>query len=230
VVYDGIASASQFDERRLEAARAALARPANGAFTFIVVGLLQPAKGQQTAIRALHLLRARGLEARLVVVGSGHDNYVQSCQSLCAELGVSDVVSFRGYVENPLPLYMEADAGLMCSQAEAYGLVTLECMSCARPVIGHATGGTPELIRHEGNGLLYSGGAEPLADAMARFVTDRAFAGRLGENAWQTVKDRFKLEDSVQQTFAILEAAVRRGTASLDSRIGPLAKSSAIQN
>ncbi len=208
VIYDGVALAADLDARLLAARKAFEAKDPRAPFRFVLVGLLQPAKGQQTAIRALHLLRQAGTEARLVLVGSGDEGYVVKCKTLCAELGVADLVSFAGYVDNTLPFYLKADAGLLCSRAEAYGLVTVECMSCARPVIGHATGATPELIADGSNGLLYSGGAEQLAQCMRQLAENRPLAASLGQNAWRRVKEELGIEQSIAKTLAILESVV----------------------
>jgi glycosyltransferase involved in cell wall biosynthesis len=160
-------------------------------FTFLIVGLVHPSKGQLEAVEALSVLVAAGHDVRLVIAGGGRDGQLRE---RIVELGLQDRVELMGYVEDPFPLYARAQAYLMCSRNEAMGRVTVEAMACGLPVIGHASGGTPELIEDGVSGLLYTGDASDLSDRMIRLVSDPAFGRRLGDEAARTVPDRFSVE------------------------------------
>ena len=183
VIHNGVAFAADFATLRQ---RAQAERRSSGLFTFLLVGRIQPTKGQEVAIRALARLAHEFPAARLEIVGDGEARNVERCKALVETLALSDRVAFRGYVADPWPHFMRADAVLMCSVSEAMGRVTAEAMAACRPVIGHAAGGTPELIRHEHTGLLYSGADEALAASMrkvpraARLGPPTGRAGRTG--------------------------------------------------
>jgi glycosyltransferase involved in cell wall biosynthesis len=197
LIHDGVLRLAQYD---------ALARPAEvrlgerGPFTFVLMGLIHPSKGQVEAVEALALLRDRGLQVRLVIAGSGRD---KPLRERIASLKLEDRVELTGYVNDPFPLFKAADANLVCSRHEAFGRVTVEAMACGLPVIGHASGGTAELVREGLTGLLYPGGAEELADRMARLVTDPGLADRMGRAGAADARDRFTIEQDSAQVLKV---------------------------
>lgn len=178
---------------------------ATGPFTFLLLGLIHPSKGQLEAVEAMALLEQRGVSARLQIAGDGRD---AALKQRIAELGVADVVELKGFVKDPFPLFREAHALLMCSRNEAMGRVTVEGMACALPVIGHASGGTPELVEDGVNGLLYPGGVEALAAHMERLVTDPALARRLGEEAARGAARRFSVERYAGEVLEVYRAVL----------------------
>jgi glycosyltransferase involved in cell wall biosynthesis len=82
----------------------------------------------------------------------------------------------------------------MCSRNEAMGRVMVEAMAAVKPVIGYNSGDTSELISHEFNGLLYEGGHKELASCMLRLMENPAWARKMRENGWRTVRENFFVE------------------------------------
>lgn len=173
-------------------------------FTFAMVGLLRPEKGQEVAIRALADLKAQGHEAVLNVAGSAYkDDYLTYLKRLCRKLKVEQEVTFLGFVDDPHRVYADADATLVCSENEAMGRVTVEAMAAQRPVIGRDRMGTAEIIEHGINGLLYDGSAEELAACMVEMMDNPAEAARMGRNGWRRVKRCFTVERYTAQVLKV---------------------------
>ena len=209
VVYNGVATEAEFDARR-RAAEAAGGR--RQPFTFALVGRFRPSKGQDVAIRALARVAAGGQDVRLLLVGgaggTGDQAYLDHCRALAAGLGVADRVEFWGYVPDPERAFLAADAALMCSRSEAMGRVTAEAMSCCRPVIGYAAGGTPELIADGTTGRLYRGGADELAGAMAEYAAAPDLAWEHGAAGWAAARRRHSVEAYVAQVNEVIRGVV----------------------
>lgn len=75
---------------------------------------------------------------------------------------------------------------------EPFGLVILEAMAAARPVIAARIAGPAEIIAHERDGLLFEpGNAEALSDAMTQLWNNAAQAQKLGRNARDKALDKF---------------------------------------
>ena len=110
------------------------------------------------AIFAVAELVRRGIDARLLIVGTGDHRFHDSLEQHVKHYGLEEHVIFHGYAENPMPLIRDADVILMCSRFEAFGRVTVEAMLAGKPVIGAASGGTVELIQDGKTGLLYEPG------------------------------------------------------------------------
>jgi glycosyltransferase involved in cell wall biosynthesis len=205
VVYNGVARAAAFDERR----RAADAlRGRRGPFQFVLVGRFRESKGQAVAIRAFAQVAARFPAARLLLVGgagqTGDQDYFDQCRTLAAELAVAGRVEFWGYIPDPERAFLEADVALMCSRNEAMGRVTAEAMSACRPVIGFDGGGTSELIDPGRTGLLYRGDSDALAECMARYAAAPELAWQHGEAGWHVARQRHTTETYAAQIFEVL--------------------------
>lgn len=71
---------------------------------------------------------------------------------------------------------------------EDYGLITIEAMQAAKPVItADDSGGSNEFVKNDVNGYSVSATADALAEPMQRLIDDEALAQRLGHNAAETV-------------------------------------------
>ncbi len=197
VIYNGVLAEHRFAELAL---RCEERWRADSPFTFAMVGLIHPGKHQVEAVEALRSLLDRGLVACLMIVGSGRDAPVRQRIS---ELGLAAHVELTGYLEQPFDVLFRSHALLMCSRHEAMGRATVEAMACGLPVIGHASGGTPELVQDGISGLLYPGGAEALAERMALLAGDRQLARRLGEQARHDAAARFSVERCCAEVHAV---------------------------
>lgn len=207
VVYNGVITAEQ--ARRLRRDRRT--RSVKGPYRFAMVGLLSPAKGQETALRALHELVQDGAapdDCELVIAGSGPDEYTDRLKGLAEELGVADMTTFLGYVDDPFEVYRRSDALIMASRCEAMGRVTVEAMAAGLPVIGRNSGGTPELVDHGETGLLYDGGADELAGRMRHLASRPDLSRQLGLNGSRVASDRFVIERYVQNVEKVYESVL----------------------
>jgi len=161
----------------------------------LFVGRLQPLKGPDLAIRALAEAIAREPRAMRDVVlavvggptgaGSG-EAQVARLMNLAATAGVGDrVVFFPPQPHERLAeFYSAAEAVLVPSRSESFGLVALEAQSCGTPVIAASVGGLRYSVPDEVGGLLVDG-HEPggYADAILRLLGDPALAARLTRGA-----------------------------------------------
>jgi glycosyltransferase involved in cell wall biosynthesis len=206
VIYNGINTLTEFD--RLYELRQLIERD-NKVYTFAVVGLIQPGKGQDVAIKALGILAKDYPQIRLLLAGSlgpAQENYGKELQELVKSFALSEKVEFLGHVDDPYKVYWAADALLMCSRSEAMGRVTVEAMSASLPVIGYDNAGTAEIIEPEKTGLLYRGGAEELASCMRRLVENSFWAKQLGEQAWKTAREKYSVEVYAQKVYEVLRS------------------------
>ncbi|MBE2887210.1 MULTISPECIES: glycosyltransferase family 4 protein [Geobacter] len=199
VVYNGVATEAEMDKLHQVAATRT---DDNTSFVFALVGLIHPSKGQETAIRALGLLKESFPGARLIIAGGGED--IKPLKKIAADCGVLERVTFWGYAENPYEVYVQSDAVLMCSKNEALGRVTIEAMSAAKPVIGYNSGGTAELVVDGVNGLLYKGGERDLSSCMRSLIERPAWARDMGESGWKIAKANYTIENYAGEINSIL--------------------------
>ena len=209
LVYPG-ASLEKFDAVRAESLAALRARfnlPANGPLIGIV-GRLQRWKGMHTLVAAMPAVRARHADAHLVIVGGAHDTepgYGDELKALARANGVESAVTFAGY-QADVPHWMQAmDIVVHAADREPFGIVVVEAMALSKPVIAGAAGGPSEIITDGQDGLLVPfDDVLALANALARFVDDPAFAERCGAAAHTRAQDF-----SAQRYAARLVDAIR---------------------
>ena len=206
IIYNGVVSRVECNAMREKISES----KKSSNYIFAIVGSLIANKGQEQAIRVLAYLRKDYPNIRLLVVGSGNEEYLEALKKLCNELEVTDLVEFWGYIPNPFEAYLKADAILMCSKYEAMGRVTAEAMSAAKPVIGYNNGGTSEIIENEVTGLLYNDEYKGLAHCMARFIENPEWAKQLGINGWKKAKKEFTIEVCAKQIHEALQEVTKK--------------------
>ncbi len=89
-----------------------------------------------------------------LIVGDGNDR--TRLEGLARQLHMKDRVIFAGYVpeEEKADHYRLADAYVMPSRGEGFGIVYLEAMACGIPVVGSAIDGSREALRNGALGIL----------------------------------------------------------------------------
>ncbi|HEX5815084.1 MAG TPA: glycosyltransferase [Methylomirabilota bacterium] len=167
------------------AARAALGL--GGGPLLLYVGRIAPIKGLETLLDAVGCLRGAGHPARLVVVGGDaddrRDRHETEIRRRVAGLGLGHAVTFAGAQpqDRLRDYYVAADATVLPSYYESFGMVALEAMACGSAVIASRVGGLQTTVRDGVTGLLVSEG-DPcaLAETVARVLDDGALRWRLG--------------------------------------------------
>jgi len=123
----------------------------------LFVGRIDPLKGLDKLIKALPYLRnIQGL--RLLVIGGGeHSQHeIEQLQKLACSLKIQNSVAFLGLVKHEqLPyFYSAADACVVPSYYESFGLVALESLACGTPVVATDVGDFKSIIREGETGYV----------------------------------------------------------------------------
>lgn len=164
----------------------------NDRYRCLITGAITEDKGQEDAVLALLELRRRQVDAELVVIGEGAEDYGAHLRRLVTQHQLEDWVRFLGRLDDPMPQLRAADVALVCSRAEGFGRTTAEAMLAGRPVVGADNTATAELIRDGSNGLLYHT-ADPhdLACKINYLYCHPEIASRLGSNGRSWAKRAF---------------------------------------
>lgn len=145
----------------------------------LCIGRLIPIKGHLVLLRALAQARARVPEVTLDVAGRGP--LAPALESYAQELGLADAVRFLGFVSPVQQAIDDSAIVVVPSLGEGFGMVALEAMERARPVIVSAVGGLPEIVADGETGLVVpSADAEALADAIVALAGDLPHATAMG--------------------------------------------------
>lgn len=156
----------------------------------LLVGRMDPIKGQDLAIRALATLTHDYPQLKLVLVGNGSfsgssaglglsksQRWRTRLEEMVRQTGLEDRVVFTGHLpQNDLDcLYERCRFTILPSVREGFGLVAVESWLHGKPAIVTERAGIAELIQDGVNGLLFDPDAEgALAAKMRLLLNDRS--------------------------------------------------------
>jgi phosphatidyl-myo-inositol dimannoside synthase len=138
-------------------------------------------KGADTLIAALPRVLKEAPDTSLVLVGDGDDR--PRLEQLARDLGVSEHAHFLYGLapEQLFACYANCDVFALPSRGEGFGLVFLEAMAHAKPVIGGAHGGIPDIVEDGATGLLVPhGDVARLAQALESLLNNPSRAREMG--------------------------------------------------
>ena len=151
-----------------------------GPLRLLCIGRLIPIKGHMVLLRALADVLPELPEVTLDIAGRGP--LEPALRAFTKELGIEASVRFRGYVSPIQSAIEESGAVVVPSLGEGFGMVALEAMERARPVIAARVGGLEDLVADGATGLLVpSAEVEPLAHAIRTLAREPDLARRMGE-------------------------------------------------
>lgn len=144
-------------------------------FNFIVLmaSRLTKEKDIATALKAFAEVHASIPRAGLIIAGSGPEHTALERQA--RNLGLGESVVFMGWQNDLISCYKTADAFLLTSIYEGYGMVLIEAGAAGCPIITTEVGIASELCTDGHNSLVCPvGDVACLTRAMRRLITDNA--------------------------------------------------------
>ncbi|MGH3133993.1 MAG: glycosyltransferase family 4 protein [Gaiellaceae bacterium] len=164
----------------------------------LCIGRLIPIKGHLVLLRALAQARARVPGITLDVAGRGP--LEPALRSLARELRLEGAVRFRGFVSPVQRAIEDAAIVVVPSLGEGFGMVALEAMERARPVIASSVGGLPEIVAEGETGLVVPpADAEALSDAIVELAGDLDRAAEMGRSGRERALAEFPPERCAAQ-------------------------------
>ena len=176
------------------------------------VGNLEPLKGFAGLIEALAALRARGLAARLNLIGGGEQE--RELRLLVERLGLADVVTFRGVLPPDAVLAAMREATILVHppvSPDAMPTVIKEAMAVGTPVIASDLAGIPEMLDQGRCGVLVPpGDVAALTRAIAALLADADGRRRLAEAGRRHMERHFDQRTNGAALARRLTATVRQ--------------------
>lgn len=175
----------------------------------LAVSTLNPHKNFEVLLEAVSLLRADDYSLDLVIVGrTAVTSYRDKLNRMVRDLGLEANVTFHGQVEHErLPgYYSRADAFVLPSKVESFGLTLLEAMASSTPVVASKRSSIPE-VTDDAASLFDPRDPEDLADKVRRIISTDTLNQEMIDRG-QRRASRFDWERSIEQTLELLHEAV----------------------
>jgi glycosyltransferase involved in cell wall biosynthesis len=189
----------------------------------LCVARMDPVKRQDLAIAALRSVVGKHRDAHLVLVGNGSfsgtghglgltkaEQWRGRLEDETGRLGLEDHVHFTGWVPDDLvgAAYARADAVVLPSDLEGFGLTPFEGWAHGKPCIVSSGCGVAEVVQHGLTGLVFEPRSqEGLAECLERVLAHRDDAERMGE-AGRIALDSFGPARAADAEASLLEEAV----------------------
>ena len=196
-------------------------RPSTGGSRLLAVGRLEDQKAFDILLEAMRGVADAEPTVRLSIAGDGPQR--ASLVKRRQRLGLDEHVELLGWREDVNELLAQTDALVHPSRWEGFGLVLLEAMRSARPIIATSVGAIPEVVVDGQTGLLVPpGDAEALAAAILHLMRMPDRGAALGRAGRERILDRFTPARMAAATADVYERALtarslRRDTASAPS-------------
>ena len=169
------------------------------------VARLVESKGTEFLLRAFAILRQKGLQAELVIIGDGPLR--QKLSALSKSLGIEKNVLFLGMQPSDQVIAWMQKSTVFClpsittiDAAEGLGLVLLEASACQIPIVATQTGGIPEAVIHGETGYLVAEkNPYALAEHLVYLIENDSACKKMGAAARQYVEKHFDLKQQTRK-------------------------------
>jgi glycosyltransferase involved in cell wall biosynthesis len=168
--------------------------------TILFCGVLIPSKGVRVLLDAFRQAVAQGLDARLELMGKWGDKaFEQECTAFLAQHGLTDRVRFLGVKQDAEKFTHFAGCDIFCFpsyfEAESFGLVLVEAMQFAKPVVSTQWRGIPSVVADGASGFLVPvQDAAAVAEKLLVLARDPDLRWRMGAEARRIFEREFTLE------------------------------------
>jgi glycosyltransferase involved in cell wall biosynthesis len=183
-----------------------------------LVGRIDPAKGQDTFIKAAAgLLKSHreGEKFKFVIVGEetrkSPSNYLDELKAVIAQFRLGDHVVFAGFQKDIHEVMGAFDIFVMPSHREAFGLVAIEAMAMECPIVISTGGSADEIVGNQEFGLtMRPDDAFDLQRQLRYLLDNPELRIKMGKAAREHVKRHYDRRTRLRKTLEIYERALRR--------------------
>jgi glycosyltransferase involved in cell wall biosynthesis len=174
----------------------------------VSTGRLAPEKNWDTLLKAAAKVYREHPDLRVVIIGYGPDE--EELQSLAAELGILDRVTFTGKLPfAEVTKYLKAaDFFGFASVTETQGLVTMEAMAAGLPVVAVDASGTRDIIDNGEQGFLVQNDVDALAASIKKLIESPEKMRRFSIQALEKAKV-FDVQNLAKKLVDVYEQAIQ---------------------
>ena len=161
-------------------------------------------KGIDRVIEAMPAIVRKVPGTRYVVVGDGGDR--ERVHNLASRSPVRDSITFLGSLtgDKKFECYSRCDVFALPAREDGFPVVVPEANAFGKPVVGGRSGGIPEAIAHEENGLLVDpDSVDEIAYAITQLLENPEEAHRLGANGRRRVENEFTWKASAAALLSV---------------------------
>ena len=171
-------------------------------FVFACMASIRESKGIGDLLCAARLLKSEGLKFKIRIGGSGPD--INKYKRFCTDNDLGEEIEWIGQISraDAPRFYREANAFVLPSHHESFGMVFVEAMASGLPVVATKCGGPEEIIGTESGIFVTIGDVAGLAGAMERMIRS------IGDFDRNVIRDQFERRFSASEVLGRIRDAL----------------------
>jgi glycosyltransferase involved in cell wall biosynthesis len=177
----------------------------------LAVGSIVPRKGYRDLVAALGMLADVPWTLTIAGDDTRHVEEATALRELIASSPVAGRIDLRGALSNTAlsDLYTSADAFVMSSLYEGYGMVLSEALAHGLPIVSTRAGAAAETVPDEAALKVEPGDIAALSQALRRVIVDTALRKRLAESSWAAGQRLPQWQDTARRIADVVAKVAR---------------------
>ena len=164
-----------------------------------IIGRLTAVKNHKMLFRVAERVKGEGLRVKFRVIGDGELR--QELEDYTRELGINDLVEFKGWIKDLREIYKGLDIVALTSLNEGTPVSIIEAMVAARPVVATNVGGVSDIVQDGITGYLVdTDGHNVFSKRLTDLIKDYEKRKQFGQSGREAVRKRFSKEKLIEET------------------------------
>lgn len=194
-------------EKQVAAFRASMPALGNNKF-LLFLSRIHPKKGCDMLVKAFAAVQTLDPALHLVIAGPDQVGWKAALQGIAEQHGIADKIHWPGMLSGDLKwgAYRSAEAFVLPSHQENFGIVVAEAMACGRPVLISNKVNIWREIEASDSGIVEGDTEEGTKRLLTRFLSMTSEArDKMGAAARKTFIEKFEMKRAIVEINAILE-------------------------
>lgn len=168
------------------------------------VGRLVDQKGQDYLVEIAVLLKQKGINFKIVIVGEGKKE--TELRYLVRKANVTSNFMFVGFANNVINIVNQFDIFVLPSRYEGFGFAIVEAMVCKKPVVAFNISSNPEIIDDNKTGFLVNAfNVHHFANKIELLINNAQLRTTMGQAGFERVKNMFDINININKIEALLQ-------------------------
>jgi len=166
-------------------------------------------KGFQHLMLAIKILINQKKDVALILAGAGEEE--NNLRNQAVELGITDKITFIGWVHDKKDFFDKIDVFCCPSEHEPFGMVILEAMKYSKPIVATESEGALEILHHKHDALLAKNKSpEDIAKQISYLIEHSDIAKTITKNAYAKLVNKYHITSLGSKLSKIMQNIIKQ--------------------
>lgn len=175
--------------------------------SILFVGTLDQNKNVEFLLKVFDKISNNNPDISCIIIGNGDVNYYNECLNLISTNAKNKIKWYKTVNNQEMKnIYPLAEALVLPSKNEIFGMVMLEAMYFGCPVVSSYNGGSSTLIKDNSYGIVHKDfNVDLWADSIEKLIKDNQYRGDIIKNAYENISNNYTWENKAKEIIKIIE-------------------------